>query len=123
MGKCLVVVMLFLVNNLFAQLPDGDYSYENKDTRLNFTISGDGQNIDECSFSNMVLLKRFKGMGSGEFSSDTLTKSVYNGYYVVKGSFPDFSIKVKGKSIDLISIDIPDVKMLKTFNNTRFIPK
>ena len=122
MGKCLVVVMLFLVNNLFAQLPDGNYSYENKDTRLNFTISGDGQNIDECSFSNMVLLKRFKGMGSGEFSSDTLTKSVYNGYYLVKGNFPDFSIKVKGKSIDLISIDV-DVIMDKKFKNTRFIPK
>ena len=122
MRKCLVVVMLFLVNSLFAQLPDGNYSYENKDTRLNFTISGDGQNINECSFSNMVLLKRFKGMGSGEFSSDTLTKSVYNGYYLVKGNFPDFSIKVKGKSIDLISIDV-DVIMDKKFKNTRFIPK
>lgn len=122
MGKCLVVVMLFLVNNLFAQLPDGDYSYENKDTRLNFTISGDGQNIDECSFSNMVLLKRFKGMGSGEFSSDTLSKSVYNGYYLVKGNFPDFSIKVKGKSIDVILLKI-DVKMITSFNNVKFIPE
>ena len=122
MGKCLVVVMLFLVNNLFAQLPDGDYSYENKDTRLSFTISGDGQNIDECSFSNMVLLKRFKGMGSGEFSSDTLSKSVYNGYYLVKGNFPDFSIKVKGKSIDVILLKI-DVKMITSFNNVKFIPE
>lgn len=122
MEKCLVVVMLFLANSLFAQLPDGNYSYENKDTRLNFTISGDGQNIEDCSFSNMVLLKRFKGMGSGEFSSDTLTKSVYNGYYLVKGNFPDFSIKIKGKSIDLISIDV-DVIMDKKFKNTRFIPK
>lgn len=130
MGKGLVVVMLFLVNSLFAQLPSGTYSYKNADARLSFVISGDGQMIEDCiikgiSDESALLLKRYK-TGSGEFSlvESNTPKLVYTGYYTIKNdTSPDYQILIKGKSIELIKVGSIKMKSTTTFENVQFIPE
>lgn len=125
MRKIITILALTLVNNLFAQLAPGKYSYSNTDARITFTIEEDGK-INDCiikgtSDISRTSLRQYREksidkkmeswlVGTGEFIKNA-TDPV--GYYIVLGEFPTYEIRIK-KSPATISIIIEGVR-LSTF--------
>lgn len=125
MRKFLTLATLLVANSLFAQLPSGSYSYQNTDARLDFTISN-GEIKDCIIKGENPLLRKYKDIGSGEFTLYDPTKvKAYIGYYTVSGvSSPTYEIKVKANNIESITIKINDIKLTSTLlTNTKFIPE